>query len=126
MSNFKIFLTRNFWIKLIVISLWSIVIGTYLWFLSYAPNCPMFDKWLSVVGSTLIGGIGMNHITNLYNIPTKDFDIKLTLPVLFISGGAILLIMGVLLGALYKEHWAQIVAVIYIILAMFIMVSRAE
>lgn len=126
MNNFKIFLTCNFWIKFLVISLWSIVIGTYLWFLSYAPNDPKFYKWLSVVGSTLIAGIGMNHITNLYNTPTKDFPIKFAFPVLFIFGGAILLIAGVLLGVLHNEPWAQVVAVIYIVLAMFFMVFGAK
>lgn len=102
------------------------MIGTYLWFLSFVPRFPLFDGWLSIVASTLIGGAGMNHITNLYNVPTKEFHADFAWPTFFVSVGAIALVCGILLGSLQKEVWAQVVSVIYILLAVLLMIWGAD
>lgn len=102
------------------------MIGTYLWFLSFVPKTPLLDSWFSVVAATLLGGAGMNHITNLYKVPTKDFHLGFAWPAFFMSVGAIGLVCGVLLGALHKETWAQVVSTIYILAAIFFMVWGAD
>ena len=117
----------TFWTKLFVIGWWSAVLGTYLWLLSFVPKAPLLDHWLSVVASTLLGGAGINHIIKLYNVQLKDFELGFAWPPFFVSVAAFVLACGVGLGAFNPtSYWAQIVSVIYMLVAIFFMVWGAD
>ena len=126
MTKLKILLTWNAWFKLIVIMWWSIVIGSYLCFLSYVQKTPRLDYWICSVATLLFGGAGMNYITSLYKIPLKDFHAKLGLPPFFMSIGFGLLVLGVILGAVQKESWTLIVSLVSIFAALFFIVWGAD
>lgn len=126
MNNFRMLFERSFWIKFLVISWWSIVVGSYVWFLGFVGKTPLFEGWLSVVAATLIGGAGMNHLTNLYNTSRDDFTIGYVWPVVFVSLGAILLVFGVFLTSLHKETWVQVLAIVYVIIALIVIVIGSD
>lgn len=126
MNNFRILCQFNFWIKFFVISWWGIVVGSYIWFLGFVGKAPLFEGWLSVVAATLIGGAGMNHITNLYNTRMEDFTFAFAWPVVFVSLGAIFFVAGVALGALHKEFWAQILSLVYVLFAVIVIVAGSD
>ena len=126
MNNFRILCQFNFWVKLFVISWWGIVVGSYIWFLGFIGKYPLFDGWLSVVTATLISGAGMNHITNLYNTPVAKFSVEFSWPVFFVSLGAVLLVAGAALGALHKELWAQVLSLIYVLIAVIAIVAGSD
>lgn len=126
MNNFRMLLQRNFWIKFVVISWWGVVVGSYIWFLGFVGKAPILEGWLSVIAATLIGGTGMNHITNLYNTSMDDFTIDYAWPVFFVSLGAILMVAGVFLGALHKELWAQVVSLFYVLFAVVAIVAGSD
>ncbi|MBE7527856.1 MAG: hypothetical protein IT526_03210 [Nitrosomonas sp.] len=127
MNGFKMMLDSKFWTKLFVIAWWSVVLGTYLWLLSFVPKAPLFDHWCSVVASTLLGGAGINHITSLYKVPLKNFDYGFAWPPFFVSVGGFILACGIGLGAFNPSlYWAQVVSVIYILVAVFFMTWGAD
>ena len=126
MERFRLLFSRHFWVKCSVICWWSIVLGTYLWLLSYVPKVPLFGNWFSVVASTLLGGSGINHITNLYRHPIEKFSFEFAWPPFFVSGGAVVLVCGVLLNALHPDKWSQGIGLIYIVVAMFFIIWGSD
>ena len=126
MENYRLLQKMAFWRKLFVISWWGFVVGTYVWFLGLVGKAPIFDGWLSIVAATLIGGAGMNHITNLYKTPMDKFSLDYVWPVILVSLGAVLMIIGVLVGALHTEFWAQIASIIYVFISVIAIVVGSD
>ena len=67
----------KFWFKTISIILWSLYLSIYIWLFSYLMESDShLDKFISVAVSVLIGGLGFNYISNIYNTPFVKFNNK--------------------------------------------------
>jgi len=97
----------GFWKKTFAIFLWAFILGTYLWLLSYIEE-PPFEKWISVVGSTLIGGVGFAYLNNLYNIPYESFEFKHLGSAVTLILGLFLVVVGAILILMTGEDTNQI------------------
>lgn len=75
--NVEHFKDAKYWLKGITIILWSLYLSIYIWIFSYLMNSPAhLDKFVSVAVSVLVGSIGFSYISNIYNFPFKEFNIR--------------------------------------------------
>jgi hypothetical protein len=67
----------NYWFKCASIILWSLYLSIYIWLFSYLMNSPdHMNKFVGVAVSVLGGGVGFTYITNIYNTPVTQFNMK--------------------------------------------------
>lgn len=122
MSHLHMLLHKGFWLKLGVISWWSILLGSYAWFLVQVAKLGGVHEYLAVVLSFIMSGAGFNYITSLYRVDTFTFPCRFALPPLFMSVGVIALMLAALMGQ--HSHWvAQVLSAVLALTATMLIVG---
>lgn len=122
MSGFRLLLLKGFWLKLAVISWWSLALGSYAWFLVQVAKLGDWHEYLAVVASFVMSGAGFNYITNLYRQDTPTFSFQFAVPPLLMSSGVILLLLAAITG--HHGHWtAQTLSAVLAFAAVMIIVG---
>jgi len=122
MSGFRLLLLKGFWLKLAVISWWSVALGSYAWFLVQVAKLGGWHEYFSVVASFVMSGAGFNYITGIYKEDTATFSVQFALPPLLMSCGAVVVFLAALSS--HYTHWvAQALSAILALAAVVLIVA---
>lgn len=82
------------------IVLWSATIGTMLLFLDLINenDAGLLTRWVKIMSMTLIGVVGIAHISKMVETPSKDFHSDYLYSITFMLVGAALLFLSILLN----------------------------
>jgi len=122
MSGLQLLRLRGFWLKLSVISWWSLALGSYAWFLVLVAKLGGWAEYFAIVATFLMSGAGFNYITGLYKEDTATFSCQFAAPPLFMSCGVVVLFLAALSG--HYTHWAaQLLSAILALAAVVLIVG---